>query len=248
MQPNLVFHILKQVDSTNNYAMEKIHAGMAKDGMAWFAQEQIAGKGQRGKNWYSNPGENIVMSVAIENTKVFKLDPFLFNCVISLSCSDFLERIISQKVEIKWPNDLFFNDRKAGGILIENIYRGNNWSWAVAGIGINVNQNTFPHEANRPISINQILGKKYNPELLAIELHQQIYQDVHEVTQEKLPAILERYNEKLYKKNQGVKIKFEGKIFETKILTVNSKGVLFTLDEKERAFNFGEIDWLMESP
>ena len=60
------FNILNTVDSTNNYAMAKVHAGMAAHGMAWFAKEQTTGKGQRGKSWISEKGKNIALSLVLE--------------------------------------------------------------------------------------------------------------------------------------------------------------------------------------
>src|SRR6478672_3382072 len=104
------FRILDSVGSTNNYAMAEIHAGMASHGMAWFAKEQIAGKGQRGKKWTSQPGENITMSIVIEPGAFFSSQSFLFNMAISNACYDFLNSYCKNEIKIKWPNDIYFRD------------------------------------------------------------------------------------------------------------------------------------------
>ena len=165
-----IFHYLDTTDSTNNYAMRMVHEGLAKHGMAWFAHEQTAGKGQRGKKWNSNPGENIMMSIAFNPPKAFFAAPFLFNAVITVACRDFFDKLIPDALKIKWPNDLWVGDRKAGGILIENSYQGSYWNWSVVGIGFNVNQQEFSNQLKNPVSLRQLTGKSYDAVQLAREL------------------------------------------------------------------------------
>ena len=88
-----------------------------------------------------------------------------------LGCLDFFSKYIKENVKIKWPNDIFINDRKAGGILIENVIKGNLWQWAVIGIGLNINQENFEKENLKAISLKQITGKNYDVIELAKELH-----------------------------------------------------------------------------
>ena len=152
------FHVIQQVDSTNKYAMEKVSEGMAQHLDAWFAIEQTEGKGQRGKTWLSNPGENITFSVVIRPQQCFQNKLYVFNAFITLVCRDFISRILKLDVQIKWPNDLFINDRKSGGILIENRYVGDYWKWAIVGIGINVNQVHFPENLFEATSFKNSLS------------------------------------------------------------------------------------------
>ena len=77
------FHVIQQVDSTNKYAMEKVSEGLANHLDAWFAIDQTEGKGQRGKIWVSNPGENITFSVVIRPQQSFQKNPFSFNAFIT---------------------------------------------------------------------------------------------------------------------------------------------------------------------
>lgn len=245
MYSESLFHILDIVDSTNNYAMAKVHEGLAHHGMAWYAACQSEGKGQRGKKWQGNYGENIILSTVIEPCGWFSSRPFLFNALFANTCRRFLADLIQEKVSIKWPNDLYIRDRKAGGILIENVYRGNQWKFSVAGIGINVNQTDFSPELPNPVSIRQITNIEYETLLLSKKLHSLIIENVKESEVVNLNAILNEYNNYLYKKGERVKLRKENVVFETKIESVNEFGQLLTYDNFERQFEFGEVEWVV---
>ena len=240
-----LFSILDSVDSTNNYAMARIHADMAKHGMAWFAHEQTAGRGQPGKNWESSAGQNIILSIAIQPSKVFFQNQFYFNAVISNACNDFFRKYAGGETFVKWPNDIYWRDRKAGGILIENKLMGKNWKWAVVGIGININQTAFSHELGNAVSLKQITGKTYDPLTMAKELYELILTEINGITTGHLPAILVRYNENLFKKNQIVRLKKDGRIFETCIKGVNENGQLLTEDIVENLYRNGEVEFVI---
>jgi len=148
-------------------------------------------------------------------------------------------------VNIKWPNDLFIRDRKAGGILIENSFRGKSWNWAVIGIGINVNQIGFPEMQRTPISLKQITEKTYNPELLARHLRKHIVDYIDSLQELNTEEIMKAYNEALYLSGKTVKMKQNDELFDTAIVEVSSEGQLITQDEVERKFNFGEVEWVV---
>src|SRR5215211_8505630 len=111
-----LFIILDCVDSTNNYAMAQIRSGNAKDGNAWFAMEQSRGKGRQGKIWQAEKGQNIILSIVSDTRFLQVYQQFQLSAVVSLSCCDFFKAFHNINLKIKWPNDLFWNDRKAGGI------------------------------------------------------------------------------------------------------------------------------------
>jgi BirA family biotin operon repressor/biotin-[acetyl-CoA-carboxylase] ligase len=240
-----LFSILDSVDSTNNYAMAKVHAGMARHGMAWFAQEQTSGRGQPGKNWQSQPGQNILLSIAIEPPGVFSQRQFYFNAAIALACHDFFKKYAGEEITVKWPNDIYWRDRKAGGILIENKLMGKSWKWAVVGIGININELMFGKSVLNAVSLSQITGRNYDTVVLARELHELILTILNEVSASSFPLILSRYNEHLFKKDQVVKLRKGNMGFETRIKAVNEFGQLITEDSVERVFNFGEVEWML---
>ena len=239
-----LFSILDRVDSTNNYAMAQLHAGLAKHGNAWFANDQHAGKGQRGKQWQSAPGENIILSIVIKPGKVFSGRPFYFNAFIAVCCNDFLKKYAGNKLFIKWPNDIFWNDRKAGGILVENIYQDKKWKWAVVGLGINVNQVEFDPMLQNPVSLQQINGKEYNTVEIDRELYNYILDQFEPLTVSSLPGIMEKYNANLYMRDKMVRLRKTNVVFETCISHVDNEGQLVTKDALERSFSFGQVEWL----
>ncbi len=239
------FTILDSVDSTNNYAIAKIRAGMAKHAMAFFAKEQTAGKAQRGKTWQMQPGQNIALSLIVRTDTLRADEQFYLSMLAALAVNDFLKKYVAKDLSIKWPNDLYWRDRKAGGILIETIFKGKKWQWAVIGIGININQISFSKLLPNPVSVKQITGKDYDVIKLAKELYQCLMVRLEELSPQGANEILKEYQTKLYKQNEKVKLKKDNAVFTTTIKGVLITGQLFTKDTMERQFEFGEIEWVL---
>ena len=245
MIDNQTFTILDAVESTNNYAMAKAHEGLAVHGQAWFARDQWGGKGQRGNMWISDKDKNIIMTIILKPDKLFRTNMFLFNAVVACTCHQFFSNISGQKTYIKWPNDIYFNDRKAGGILIENIFSHREWLWAVIGIGLNVNQINFGPDNINATSLRTVCSQILDPIELAKKLHKLLLVNFKEVSNIEEDFYFNYYNKQLYKKNETVKLKKENIIFSTCIKEVNKQGQLITYDAFERQFNSGEIKWLL---
>ena len=243
MNEGSFFTILDTVDSTNNYAMARIDDGLAKHGMVCFANEQTAGKGQRGKDWASEKGKNIAMSLVLSPEQLKLTSQFHLSAAVALACFEFLSGYIDDETKIKWPNDLFWRDRKAAGILIENKFHGKTWKWAVVGIGININQAVFDKSLLNAVSLKQITGKTFNPVDLAKELHALLIKKLAE--QISLADILQQYNQHLYKINELVTLRKSGIKFDTVIKEVSVQGKLVTVDAIEREFDFGEVEWVL---
>lgn len=239
-----LFYLLDSVDSTNNYAMANVHAGMATHGTAWSANEQTQGKGQRGKGWQAEAGKNIILSIVIQPLPVFRAQPFYLSSLVALACAEFLQKKCSQHIDIKWPNDLYWRDRKAGGILIENVFKGDAWKWAVIGIGINVNQTSFDENMKNPVSLLEISCKEMDPELLTRQLHLYILDKINSSTEETVATLIKEYNARLFKKGETVKLKKESAVFQTTIKEVNENGQLVTVDNMERVFDHGTVEWI----
>ncbi len=237
--------ILDTVDSTNNYAMAKVRAGMAKHGMAVIAKVQTDGKGQRGKNWLGQPGLNIAISIIIEPSKLKPEQQFFISMLVSLAANDFIKKYIPKNTSIKWPNDLYWCDRKAGGILIENVITGNNWKWAVVGVGINVNQTRFTKALANPVSLKQITENKYDVIELATTLYYFVMKRIDNALIKNLKDTNIEYNNCLYKKNETVKLKKGNAVFNTTVKNVTTDGKLKCFDTMERQFTFGEVAWIL---
>jgi len=240
--PGDPFIILSEVDSTNNYAMAKLHANAVPAGTCFQAVSQTAGKGQRGRQWQARPGENITMSVCLH--PVHPSFPFLLSAGMALGCYDFIKEYVSEPVAIKWPNDVYVNDRKAAGILIENLFRGGAWEWAVAGTGVNVNQAGFGELSARATSLAIATGHDFDVTAAARRLHRHLVARHEWVAQSTPDGILSAYNAVLYRKNETVRLKKDSAVFSTVIREVNIQGELVTRDALERTFRVGEIQFL----
>src|SRR4029078_6487819 len=111
--------------------MGLIHAGMAQHGTAVFAHEQTKGKGQRNKQWLSAPNKNIILSLIVQPFGLRTNELFLLSMSGAIGVQNFFNSQAGGKTKIKWPNDMYWRDRKAGGILIENIIQGEEWKYAI---------------------------------------------------------------------------------------------------------------------
>jgi len=244
---------LQSIESTNNYALQRIHAGLAYHGDCFFAHEQTRGKGQRGKDWKSEKSSNIILSIVLKPDFLNTYQQFHLSACLAVATERFFYDQAGEPTRIKWPNDIYWKNRKAGGILIENIIgsgqpepgdQGAKWQWAVAGIGLNINQEIFNAEIPNPISLTQITGKKYNVIELAKKLCSYVDEYYKRLEKNQFDELLQVYNDRLYKKNQTVKLKSDNKVFHAEIKGVDSSGELITVHGVEERFKFGEIDWL----
>jgi BirA family transcriptional regulator, biotin operon repressor / biotin---[acetyl-CoA-carboxylase] ligase len=239
------FTILESVESTNNYAMGQVHAGLANHGMCWFARDQTAGKGQRGKAWQTEKGKNIAMSLVLQPDRLAVVKQFHLSAAVALGCHDFFSAYAGVETKIKWPNDLYWRDRKAGGILIENVFHGKMWKWAVVGTGININQAVFDSSLPNPVSLMQITGKEYEVIKMAKRLYESLMKNILRLNTEGGEATLERYNNQLYKKEEEVLLLENGIQIQTRIKAVSEDGKLLTSDKEERQFDFGQVEWML---
>jgi len=225
--------------------MAQVHAGLAKHGAAFFAHHQTAGKGQRGKSWFTGDGHNIALSIIVKPNRIRLSSQFYLSASVALGTLDFFSKYAGDETKIKWPNDLYWRDRKAGGILIENVLRDKSWKWAIVGIGININQARFSKELKNPVSLKQITGKDFNVETLAKELQKAILKRIDNLDATNYKKILTDYNHHLYKLNEKIKLKKSNIAFSTTVKNVSSHGELITQDSIERHFAFGEVEWII---
>jgi BirA family biotin operon repressor/biotin-[acetyl-CoA-carboxylase] ligase len=143
--------------------------------------------------------------------------------------------------KIKWPNDIYWSDRKAGGLLIESVVTGQTWDWAVVGIGMNLNQTSFPVEIPNAVSLNQITGVQYEPVAIARELVPGIREQIS-ILHKTPDQILLRLNDALYKKDQVITLKKNDELFVSVLKAVDSNGLLIT---ENGIFKSGEVEWIV---
>jgi BirA family biotin operon repressor/biotin-[acetyl-CoA-carboxylase] ligase len=239
------FSELHEVDSTNIYAIDKVQSNLAAHGSAFFAKSQFAGKGQRNKTWISENGSNIILSVVIDPSFLLISQQFALSVMTSLAVFDFFSAYAGEETKIKWPNDLFWRDRKTGGILIDNHIQGTKWQYSVIGIGININQTQFSPIIQQAASLKQITGKDYDPVDLAKELCHYLDSRFEALKAGQFSQQLSEYNLHLYKKGETVRFKKDNIAFSASVESVNQTGELVLKNGLQDRFKFGEIVWII---
>jgi BirA family biotin operon repressor/biotin-[acetyl-CoA-carboxylase] ligase len=171
--------------------MAQIKAGLAKSGSCYTADFQTNGKGQHGRVWESSKGQNLLCSYILELNTLDALknwtpaDQIGFSAAIALGARAFFAAFAGSETKIKKPNDIYFSDRKAGGILIENLVRGQEWTWAVIGIGMNINQTEFSPAAlnsvsSNPISLQEITNQSWDIKKMQEHLSDALNDAIHD--------------------------------------------------------------------
>lgn len=168
---------LEQTPSTNSWAKE--HAGELTHGDIVVTRHQTAGRGQRGNSWEAAPGKNLTFSLFLTPQNILPARQFVISEIVALGVVAAVRRALAEAVEsdlvkVKWPNDVYVGDRKIGGILIEHSLQGNRIGHTVAGIGLNVNQQTFQSDAPNPVSLIQLTHRELHLPSLLMDIHAQI--------------------------------------------------------------------------
>lgn len=225
--------------------MQIVRSGMAVDGLGILALYQTAGKGQQQKNWYSNPGESILLSVLADTHEMNADNVFLLSMSVAVATAQFFSEYIPGTAHIKWPNDIYWNDKKAGGILIEPILRGNICQYAIVGIGLNINQESFPLNLKNPVSLFLAGGNKQDIVALSLALRQQVLEAVS-FSLAYPEKTLNLYNDFLYRKGEFVLFEINQQIARHKVLGVNVKGQIMLDDNGIACYRHNEAKWLVE--
>jgi BirA family transcriptional regulator, biotin operon repressor / biotin---[acetyl-CoA-carboxylase] ligase len=136
---------LPQCNSTNTFAQELLIKNKATEGLVVITDEQTQGHGQRGTNWEAEPGKNITLSLILKPCFLNPQQQFFLNICISLAVLGLVQKYLTppQLLKVKWPNDIYYGNKKIGGILIQNSISGQFLQHSVIGIGLNINQISF---------------------------------------------------------------------------------------------------------
>ena len=183
--------------STNDLALKKLKESDTKEGLLILADEQLAGRGQRGNKWDSESGKNLLLSLVLRPAWLPCEKQFYLNIMSSLALRETVEHFIpSENVQIKWPNDLLINKKKAAGILIENILRSNQLESSVMGIGVNLNQTEFIDKMR--VSVGNYMAAEVNREDFLEDLIFRLEAHYLQLKAGKFEYLKALYLEKLY--------------------------------------------------
>lgn len=238
---------LSETASTNKYLRERLQTERLEEGSAVYADRQTAGRGQTGNSWESEPGANLTFSVVIYPECIPAGDQFLISQIASLSVKETLERHTAG-ITVKWPNDVYWEDKKICGMLIENDLSGKEICCSILGIGINLNQHVFRSDAPNPVSLAQITGREYDiEEELHAFLH--IFYDYYLLLLKGgFDTIRRRYKAALYRKEGYAKYADAAGAFDACIYDIEPAGhLLLQLPDGEiRRYAFKEVTYVRE--
>ena len=154
-----------EINSTNVFLYDKISENNDISDMVVVASHQSAGRGMDKNRWESEAGKNLLFSIALNVNFLEAENQFKISQAVSVAIVETLSQLIdNQQLFIKWPNDIYFGDKKLAGMLIQNTIEGRMMGTSIIGIGLNVNQIEFSKDIPNPISLKMILGKDYDIE------------------------------------------------------------------------------------
>ena len=215
------------------------------EGTVIMAEHQYAGRGQQQNKWLSQPGKNLTFSILLKPTFINAVHQFDLTRAISLGVHDALLPLLGDGLKIKWPNDIYYNDKKLGGMLIENMVQGERINNSVVGIGLNVNQDDFPEGVSNATSVKQILHKDYDLRLLLSEICSQIEGYYLHLKAGRIDFIRNAYLSRLYWLNVPHYFKAGDEVFEGIIDAVADNGLLqIKSGGHTKTYNLKEIEFL----
>lgn len=216
---------IEQTNSTNTLLKELIAKGQEPDFI--YAGYQTAGRGQTGNSWESEKGKNLICSILLPPNK----NLYFLNIAVSVA----ILRLFDEPLTIKWPNDIYWKDKKLAGILLENAIIGNEVKYTIAGIGLNVNQTEFVSDAPNPVSLKKITGKEY----VIDQLMQDLLEAVHTVLNEPEEAVWSEYKAHLYRREGYWPFADQNGTFEAQIEDVLPSGEIVLRDKNGQLHTYG---------
>lgn len=155
---------MKEIYIAETASTNSALAAVADDGtdLLLYTHRQTSGRGQRGNSWEAEPGKNLTFSLLIHPTDIPAAGQFAISEAVALAVAETIAELIPEHtVAVKWPNDIYVDDRKISGILIENALAGSRIERSIVGIGLNVNQTSFVSPAPNPVSLSQLTGTMF---------------------------------------------------------------------------------------
>jgi len=223
---------LDTVDSTNLYLQQLIRNSDVEEGTIILANEQTAGRGQRGNKWNSHKGLNLTFSFVVYPVFLKATEQFGISAMVSLAVFDSLCKH-SDDVKIKWPNDIYIGKRKVAGILIENVL-------------ININQKSFDSDLPNPTSLGIETGKEYNTDSILQDISDKLNYSYHEFIEKGFDRLKMQYIGNLYQLNEYCNYMAGEEKIIAKITGIENDGRLCLLTDKNETlkFAFKEVQFL----
>ncbi len=237
-------YYMEEVTSTNDVARNYFTEGKAHHGDVLIAEYQTKGKGQQGNSWESAHGQNLLFTVLLEPDFLSSEDLIYLNIAISLALQHAIQKNITDKVYIKWPNDIYIENRKVAGILVENILGNPQVKLTIAGIGINVNQQGFnsPHA----VSIGQVTQQWHDKEIILNQFLEGLRIQYQRLIKEDWLGFMEDFHSVLFRYKKETGFMKDNRKFTAKVMGMDAAGRLaLEVDGKLAYFHHKEIEWII---
>ncbi|PKQ65750.1 biotin--[acetyl-CoA-carboxylase] ligase [Labilibaculum filiforme] len=233
-----------EIHSTNNFALELIKTQKPSGGTVVLTLSQTKGRGQRTNVWESELGKNLTISIILTPEFLPIARQFQISLVISLGVYDYLRNYL-KKVNIKWPNDIYVEDEKIAGILIEHSIMGSVLSHSICGLGLNINQVKFVSDAPNPTSLAICTGKEYDLDQELTKLLNCIENRYFQLEDNKSDQLEKDYLNALYWMKEKHQFSDENGQFEGEIIGITEYGQLrIKAMDEERIYNFKEVSFI----
>lgn len=237
---------ISETDSTNRWLAD--YKGEEGSLMTIaIADYQTAGKGQGSNSWESERGANLTFSVKTKNHDVPADRQFILLEAAALGILEALRTIVKSGLTIKWPNDIYWEDKKISGTLSQCSIHNGKVSDCIMGIGINVNQTEFRSGAPNPVSLCQILGEKVDRDHLLEIIFPQIAFYLSIVDNGEYDRIDRLYYNSLYRKEGFFSYRDSYGSFKAEISDVKPNGhiMLHRSDGVTREYAFKEMEYII---
>jgi len=241
-------HVIKlnATESTNDYLRLLYSKNNLQNRTVVVAKHQTKGRGQMGATWNSKGSNNLTFSIFIKGLDLSVEHKFYLSIATSLALLQSLKPLNLRQLHVKWPNDILADNKKIGGILIENILKGQNIAASIIGIGLNVNQQKFKY-LPKAISLKNITGVTYDLDFVLSDILKQLDKYLGFITDNKFTALKTEYESSLFRRKKPSTFKNEkGEIFTAYIQGVSNDGKLQLLQEDNliRTYDLKQIKLL----
>jgi BirA family transcriptional regulator, biotin operon repressor / biotin---[acetyl-CoA-carboxylase] ligase len=239
---NLLY--FEELTSTNSHASVLLKEGLVAEGSVLYTDFQTSGKGRAGNRWESERGKNLLISIIIFPESVKPEDQFIISMSVSLGICDFFDNHFMGS-KIKWPNDIFINDDKIAGILIENSIIGNVLKSTIVGIGLNINQIEYPSSIPNPVSLRMLTGKEHDTGVCLKNLLACLDNRYRQLLYGNRQQLKDEYLSRLYRLNEWHYYKSKERLFKGMVKGTSASGRLKIKEENGplAEFDFKEVEY-----
>lgn len=246
------FVTLDETDSTNHYCLHSLQPLPEAHGddprmVVVTTEFQSAGRGQGSNSWESERGKNLLFSILCHPVWVPVRSQFIISECVALAIRDTLAEH-ADHFTVKWPNDIYWKDKKICGILIENRLSGGGIKDCVIGVGVNINQLEFRSDAPNPVSLSRIVGHDFERKALLDDIVRRFDENLKAIENGNYGDIMTRYLTHLYRSSGFHPYRDSDGEFEGALVTVEEDGhlVLRDRDGVIRSYAFKEVEFLSD--